>query len=328
MPVTTMADETSIRKGEIWSKEKQSFEGFCTIVSSSQHDKNENLKVAKDALVFMVVGPDFKIPEAYYFLCGLDAEDRAALTIQVIKRIEETMVRIVSFTCDGARANIAAVEILGAKLQHTDTPEPFIKSPTYEGQKIYVILDNCHMIKLVRKHFCNSTLYHGDKLIDWNLLIVLEQKQRKDNFNLCNKLTDPHINWSHKPMNVSLAMQTISKSVSDALIQLQKDGYEEFKDAAATAEFLIMFNDATDVFNVEQNHRTNSRYKQPLCNDTAEKIFTFLEKMKQYIKDIVVKNTRKNGEVYETPILDSKEFIGFWDFISMPSVSRVYTKIS
>lgn len=104
--VTLMSDETSIRKEIVWSEEKQSFDGFCTIVSSSQHTKDKNLKVAKDALVFMVVGPDFKIAVAYYFLCGLDAHDRAALSLQVIKCVEETKVKVISFTSDGLRANI------------------------------------------------------------------------------------------------------------------------------------------------------------------------------------------------------------------------------
>lgn len=326
--VSLMSDETSIRKEVVWREEIQSFDGFCTIVSSSQHAKNETLKVAKDALVFMVVGPDFKIPVAYYLLCGLDAPERAALTLQVIKCIEETMVRVISFTTDGLRANITVAELLGAKLQHTiwdHTMEPYIKSPTYDGQKIYVILDNCHMIKLVRKHFSEAKLYHENKLIDWNLLKILEKKQRKDNFNLCNKLSDRHIKWSHKPMNVLLAMQTISKSLSDVLVQLQKDGYEEFKNAAATAEFLLMFNDGTDVFNVEINHRMNNRYKQPLRNDTAEKKFSFLENLKEYIEQIQVETTNGNGKVHQKPVLNSSISMGFFGFyINAISLKGIY----
>lgn len=326
--VTLMSDETFIRKEIVWREEEQSFDGFCTIVSSSQHTKNESLKVAKDALVFMVVGPDFKIPIAYYLIAGLDAVDRAALTLQIIKRVEETMVRIISFTTDGLRANITVAELLGAKLQHTiwdHTMEPFIKSPTYNGQKIYIIMDNCHMIKLIRKQFSEAKLYHKDEFIDWNLLCILEKKQRKDNFNLCNKLSDRHINWKHKPMNVLLAMQTISKSVSDVLVQLQRDGYKEFQNAAATAEFLLMFNDGTDVFNVEINHRMNNRYKQPLRHDTADKIFSFLENLKQYIEQINVEITGQNGRVYRKPVLNSSISMGFLGFyINVNSLKGIY----
>lgn len=75
-----------------------------------------NLDIAKDALVFLIVGPDFKLPIGYHLLNGLESIDRAALTFECIKRLEDTGVIVMSLTSDGCRANVATTEFLGAQL--------------------------------------------------------------------------------------------------------------------------------------------------------------------------------------------------------------------
>lgn len=93
--VCLISDEMSIRKHLCYCNESQSFLGFSTVINSSAHIENDgnmdaSFKLAKDALVFLVVGPDFKIPIAYEFLNGLESDDRAALTLRAIERIEQT----------------------------------------------------------------------------------------------------------------------------------------------------------------------------------------------------------------------------------------------
>lgn len=104
----------AIRKEICYSSQMQSFIGLCTITNSSQHttadEDSTPLKLAKDALVFMVVGPDFEVPVAYELLNGLESEDRAALTLRVIRSIEMTGVRLISLTTDGLAANITTAE--------------------------------------------------------------------------------------------------------------------------------------------------------------------------------------------------------------------------
>lgn len=212
--VCAMSDETSIRKQICYCAEMQSFVGFSTITNSSQHRSDQNssnqLSVAKDALVFMVVGPDFKLPVAYHLVNGLESKDRAGLTLEVIRKIEEAGPIVVSFTGDGLQGNITAAEILGAKFEQD---KPFFLSPTHPHQKIYIIWDPPHMLKLIRKHFALDDIYYHDQLVDWNLIRILVEKQSADNFNLSNKLSRNHINWHQMPMNVKLAAQTISQSV-------------------------------------------------------------------------------------------------------------------
>lgn len=195
--VCLISDETSIRKHLCYCNETRSFIGFSTVTNSSQHNHDEdventaNLKLAKDAQVFLVVGPDFKIPIAYELLNGLESVDRAALTLNVIQRIEETGVVLMSLTSDGLAANITTAETLGVRFSDE---KPYLMSPTYPERKIYIIMDPPHMLKLVRKHFASKKIYYEDKLVNWELLEILVEKQSMDNFNLFNKLTQKHMN--------------------------------------------------------------------------------------------------------------------------------------
>lgn len=306
--LTLIWDGIHIRKGLVFSQEKKTFLGFSTYTNTSNRNANEKSefpKIATEALAFLVVGTDFKIPIAYELCNGLDGIDGAALALQVIKKIEAVGAKIISFTGDGLSANIVANQQLGARF---DLEQPYFQSPTYPQQKIYIILDPSHMLKLVRKHFSSKMIYHNDKLVDWDLLAILVEKQSLDNFNLCNKLTTQHIKWHQKPMNVRLASETLSNSVANTLEQLRKDGYDEFKNSETTEEFCRMFNNSFDIQNFGCSQEDNT-YKQRICNETADHIFEFAEQMKQYIKELQYKT-----KTTTKPILQSSVYMGFFGF--------------
>lgn len=306
--LTLIWDGVHIRKGIVFSQEKKTFVGFSTYTNTANREADEKSlfpKIATEALVFLVAGTDFKIPIAYELCRGLDGIDGAALALQVIKKIEAVGARIISFTGDGLPANIATYEELGARF---DLEQPYFHSPTYPQQKIYIILDPIHMLKLARKHFSSKMIYHNDKLVDWDLLDTLVQKQSLDNFNLCNKLTTQHINWHQKPMNVRLAAETLSNRVANTLRQLRKDGYDEFRNSETTEEFCRMFNNSFDIQNFGCS-RADDKYKQRICNETADHIFEFAERMKQYIKELQYKT-----KTTTKPILQSSVYVGFFGF--------------
>lgn len=318
--LTLIYDDVSIRKGLHYSVQKQSFEGFATYINTSKKNDDEessHAKLAKDALVYMVVGKDFKVPIAYELCAGLDSIDRAALTLKVIKAIEATGAVIISLTGDGLKGNKTAAEHLGANFEEG---RPYFQSPTHPEQKIYVIFDPPHMLKLVRKHFSSNMIYHNDKLVNWKLLEILVNKQSVDNFNLCNKLTKLHMNWNQKPMNVMLATETISNSVANALQQLCKDGYDEFKDCETTTEFLRYFNSGFDVLNFGADEKKDNKYKQALNPNSAAHIFDFAEKFKQYISELEFRTPKKT-----CPILKSSVMMGFLGFYcNMISIRGIY----
>lgn len=321
-----MADEMAIRKQLCYCPHSQSFMGLSTVINSSEQnaetDDSQSPKLAKDALVFMVVGPDFKLAVAYHFLNGLESKDRAALTLQVIESVEKTGVKMISFTTDNLIANITTFETLGVDLAIKKT---YFMSPTYPNQKIYAIFDAPHNLKLVRKYFSSNEIHHNDQLIDWNLLQTLVQRQAVDNFNLCNKLTKLHMNWTQKKMNVQIAAQTISNSSADALERLRNDDYQEFKNSQPTEKFLRFFNNGFDIMNFAANDETDNKYKQKLCADTADHIFEFCETFKQYIEELELRTSKKS-----TPILQSsgkRGFAGFYfDMISLQGLYNDFVK--
>lgn len=81
--------------------------------------------------------------------------------------VEETGTSIVSLTGDGIASNITAYESLGVKFDEGMT---HFQSPTYPEQKIYIIFDPPHMLKLIRKHFSSNKIYHQNELVNWGLL--------------------------------------------------------------------------------------------------------------------------------------------------------------
>lgn len=213
-----MHDEMSIKKQVIWNDQTKSFDGFSTPTNPNSND--EQNVVAKDALVYMAVGPDFRIAVAYFLLGGLDAVDRAALSKEVIRNIEATGSIVMSLTGDGLKANISSYQFLGADFK---ADKPFFLSPTNANRKIYLIFDPPHMVKLVRKDFAVHQIYFKGDLLRWDLLEKLADKQDSENFELANKLTKRrHMEWKLCPMTVRYAVETMSNSVADVLEQLRQ----------------------------------------------------------------------------------------------------------
>lgn len=131
----------SMRKQISWKSENESFSGFVTKFNSKAKENNNELAVAKDILVFMVVGPDFRIAVAYFLLNGLQSIDRAALTREVLRSVHRTGAKIISLTSDGLRANVVVARLLGADFKNN---KPFFPNRCNPEDKIYIIFDPTH----------------------------------------------------------------------------------------------------------------------------------------------------------------------------------------
>lgn len=321
--VCLMSDEMSTMKHLSWFRAKKLFSGFCSNTNSTTNrnaesmgqDDIKKMPISKDALVFMAVGPDFKIPVAYFLLTGLNAVDRAALTLEVVKSIDERGAKVTSFTSDGLNANLATAKELGADFKNN---RPFFLRPSNKKERIHIIFDVPHMLKLVRKHFAEGKLsYNGEKL-NWELIKILVSKQSKENFNYGNKLTRHHINWHTQPMNVRLACETISNSVADALEQLDEDGYEEFHECGPTVKFVRLFNNVYDAMNQRENKKTNECFKQPLCEANIDKFKDLFKEFYDFVSkmEITTSYTRNNiTHTRQKPVINGSLCMGFFGFV-------------
>ena len=81
-----MIDEMAIRKDVSWDGKK--FRGYVDLGNAVKD--NDSAPIAKDALVFMVVGVNetWKVPVGYFFIDGLSGKERANLVKLCIKKLQ------------------------------------------------------------------------------------------------------------------------------------------------------------------------------------------------------------------------------------------------
>lgn len=316
-----MCDEVAIKKSVEWNESESKFSGFasCENRCKNRNEKEDHLDIAKDVLVYMVVGADFKIPVAYFPLCGLRSLERAALTQDVIRHVNETGARVISLTGDGLISNIAVIKHLGVKF---DEDKTYFKSPTNPEDKIYAILDPPHMLKLFRGCLAKHILYSDDKPIRWDYIVELHKMQMKKNINLGNKLSNQHINYGTRPMNVRLAAETMSRSVTYGIDHFREDNYEQFRDSEKTTEFIKNVKNTFDICNVRASQigntdHMNSFHKRPICVSTAEDLLEYFHEAIAYFKSIqideVYENKKNNIKRYTRKLaIQSKSFTPFF----------------
>lgn len=110
-----------------------------------------------------------------------------------------------------------------------------------------------------------------------------------------NKLRDRHVNFENEKMNVRLAAQTLSLSVSDAIL------FTNITDGEGTAEFCRNINDSFDILN-SMNVFAKYSFKAPISIKNYELFKTKIEYLINYISNIedltgskIINTNRKTG---------------------------------
>ena len=152
-----MIDETAIRKHVSWDGKK--FRGYVDLDNNAKDD--DSAPLAKDALVFMVVGVNktWKVTVGYFFVDGLSGHERDNLVKVRIKKLH-VGIDVISLICDGPSCHFTTLRELGSSITPPSL-KPYFVHPSDKTKKIYVFLEVCHMLKLIR-----NTLGDGDILID------------------------------------------------------------------------------------------------------------------------------------------------------------------
>lgn len=199
---------------------------------------------------------------------------------QCMNLLYDTGVKIYSLTFDGAQTNLSMCSKLGANLKIENAKFSF-PHPT-SSEPIYLFYDPCHMVKLVRNTLGDKQILinsNGEK-IEWNYIKKLYFKEKQEGLKVATKLSKKHIYYFNEKMNVRLAVQVLSCSVSKALLFRQTiDG--EFEKSSATAEFCIMINNAIDILNCSKFSKTP--YNLALSANTFNKYATFINEFETYI---------------------------------------------
>ncbi len=239
-------------------------------------------------------------------------------------------VDVISLTCDGPSCHFAMLRELGANMSPPNL-KPYFVHPSDKKKKVYVLLDICHMLKLIRNTLADGgILVDGDgRKICWEYITALQKLQESEGLRLGNKLKQAHTNWWQQKMKVILAAQTFSASVADA-IDYCRDTLKlpEFQGSQATVEFIRTFDHLFDVLN--SRNPCAKGYKAPLRKSNQETWAAFFEESYTYIMGLrntagtlMYKTRRKTGFVGFLVAIKSMEQI-FSDLVEKENATMNY----
>lgn len=228
MYVALSFDEMAIRQHIQYLPYKKNFCGFINFGTTC--NKEDALPVAKNAIVVMLnaINMQLTLPIASFFITTLIAEEKAVLIATILKTLTNLGIRVVSITSDGLSSNLATYDILGASADDHQGISPYFRNPDTD-EKVYVIYDVPHMLKLVRNCLGDKHILRDEfnRAIDWKFIERLYRTKTNDL--VSHKLTKKHIKYEGNVMNVTLATQTISNSVAETIEKLASKGFRTFK---------------------------------------------------------------------------------------------------
>lgn len=327
-------DEMNIRKQIFWSSDQLKSVGFVSNENASTEDA-----IAKQAFVILLNGlnVNFEFPLTYHFIDSLNHAKRKDLLFEAISAATNCGLHISNVTFDGLEANISMCKMLGADLDVLSNDfKPFFINPI-SGEKIYIIVDPSHMIKLVRNTLALKKVIYDEtnRKIEWRYIEALYEYSKKNSYKV-HKLTKKHMQWDKNIMNVRLAVETLSESVASSMQFMMEQKHPDFQGAEATIEFIRKMNTLFDIFNTK--HATNQNlFKNALSSGNQRIVFDFLDSCSQYIKSLQLEETRittdkKTKQKTEKPVrislLSSRRKAGFRGFIiDMLSVKTMYKEL-
>lgn len=321
MMCSLVFDEMNIRQQIKWSLHQLNYIGYANFAGDDENT------VAKQVIAFVLNGIEvnFEFPFAYFFIDSINAIQRHKLLSDVIKTVTRCGVKITNITFDGLIANIAMCELLGANLNvFSNKFQTFFHNPL-NNEKIYIILDPCHMEKLVRNTLADKKIFYDENnnKIEWRYIVDLYHHSCEKDF-WPHKLSKKHIQYKGNEMNVRLAAQTFSKSVADALQFLMDQKVDKFEGAKPTINFIKGIDRIFDIFNSKRMQDANI-FKRSLSADNKRLIFNFLQKFCTYFtmlsidEEYIIKKATPTAKaikkVKRVPLLRSRCKTAFRGFI-------------
>jgi len=305
-----MMDEVSIKQDVHFNgKRNQGYVNYGT----GLNEDTDSLPLAKEALVLMLVAlnSNWKIPIGYFLINGMSGEEKANLVRTSLNIFHETGVIVKSLTFDGAGSNISMATSLGSKLHPPNVKTYFLHPIT--KSKIFIFLDPCHMLKL-----CRNTLGDWKSLYDkngqeikWELFEKLVKLQDETQLHLATKIRARHINYYKEKMKVRLAAQTLSESVSKALIYCSNQKIQGFQNSDATSTFCQQMNDIFDLLNT-RNFLDKTVYKKPIYKKDETFLKLFTTSAIDYLESLQTRVYNKQTKSFDfIPVINSGRKTGF-----------------
>lgn len=311
-------DEMSIRKQIIFDREHM--RGYVTFGCD---DKDDPL-VAREAIVFIVSGVNqhFRIPVAYHFVNSLDSIKKAELVKSVLIELAKVGVLVTSITFDGHATNKKMCKLLGANLDiYSNEFQPYFELDN--KHKIYIFYDACHAEKLIRGHMDKKGVLYDDNgdSIKWKYIEEYVNFCQKTGLSLTSKLNQSHLQWRRKPMNVRIAVETLSAHTADSIDFLRLKNYTVFAGSAPTTRFIRFWNNLFDVFNTKGITNDQNVFKNAMNSSNKNEILIFFDEATKYIKKLKFKE--EDGTVkFICRSIAKAAFVGY--VFNMASLKLMY----
>ena len=241
----------------------------------------------------------------------------ASLAETCIDKINETGAVLMSLTCDNPSSNWSMLNHLGANISYKALKVSLDKKNVL-GIPVFVTLDACHLIKLVRNAFGTLKVIkdmNGDT-INWCYIEELLKLQEQEGLHLCNKLRRAHVEWESNKMSTKLSLQLFSISVANAIDFCQENlKLEQFKGSEATSKFLRILNNMFDQLNSKKKYDRD--LKAPLSKANESSFKAAFEANAAYLMDLKMMSGKR---LVDTP--RSKAFVGFISL--MKSIEHIF----
>jgi hypothetical protein len=222
------------------------------------------------------------------------------------------------------------MQALGANLNATDM-QSWFPHPADPSLRVQIILDACHMLKLMRNCLASYGILkdsNGAK-INWNYVEQLHKLQEFEGLRLGNKLKTAHIMWTKQKMKVNLAAQTLSASVADAIefCRVHLKLYQ-FSGSEATVHFLRTIDRLFDILNSRNPFGKGSKAPMKTFNDSVWRPF-LIETMHYLSKLTDAKGQPMHTTKRRTPFIGllctiSSVVAVFDDFVGRPNAPLKY----
>ncbi|KAH7979382.1 hypothetical protein HPB49_009281 [Dermacentor silvarum] len=220
--------------------------GFVDLGNGQEPHDADNIPLATEALVFMVVGlaAPWKMPFRYFLNAGLSGEVIKNLLLEAVHCIQECGLKVTAIVCDCLMANVAMVKLLWCRVHELtfENLRTSFPNPQFEEEEIFVMFDPCHALKLLRNLLGDKNILWSETYgaIEWRYIVLLNELQEREGLRAGNKLSRAHVEYYRQIMKVKLAAQTFSASISKALVFALELGEPGFDGCCGTAEFISM----------------------------------------------------------------------------------------
>ncbi len=296
-------DEMHIYKDLIFRNNK--YHGYVEMGFGEPSD-NDTQPLAKKALVFMLVclNGGWKLPLAYFLVHSIDGKGISKLVTRALEYVDECGVVVRSMTFDGAGPNLTCCRILGANLNVGPSFKPWFPHPCHPEERVFVLLDPCHALKLVRNAVGDYTITDSSRrsISFYDFFNLYNLQVEKELFS-APKLTRRHILWRENKMKVRLAAQLLSSSVSAALLHAKEKNFTQFQSCDGTAEFCAQFDSIFDMLNSRSTVPRNRKPKNAPIRSTNKKDFEeWCFTAEQYITSL---------KINDEPVVEHDRCCGF-----------------